>query len=51
MKLCPWVDIEYMKETSLSEREVFRSVKDVINLRYIIIRIFGDIMELDDFAL
>ena len=29
----------------------FRSVKDTINLRYILIKIYGEIMDLDDFTL
>ena len=48
MKWCPWVDINYIKEASLSESKVFRSGKDIINLRYIFIRIFGEVMDLDD---
>ena len=35
----------------MSERKGFRSGKDIINLRYIFIIIFGEIMELYDFTL
>ena len=45
------VDIKYINEESLSERKVFRSVKDIINLRYIFIKIFGEMMEVDEFTL
>ena len=31
--------------------KVFRSGKDIINLRYIFIKIFGETMELDEFTL
>ena len=51
IKIFPWVERKYIKEASLSERKGFRSGKDIINLRYIFIRIFGEIMELDDFTI
>ena len=51
MKWCPWFDIKHIYKSSLSERKGFISVKDKINLRYIFIRIFGEIMELYDFTL
>ena len=51
MKLCPWVDRNYIKEASLLERKVFRYVNDITNLRYIFINTFGDIMDLDDLTM